>query len=60
VKKELPAGPLTWNGNRFKRDQNGNFRFVYSGQDARAGQNRKLRERALNLNPAVAGFHMHH
>jgi hypothetical protein len=30
---------LTWNGNRFKKDQNGNFRFVYSGQDARAGQN---------------------
>jgi hypothetical protein len=22
-----------------KKDQNGNFRFVYSGQDARAGQN---------------------
>ena len=39
MKKELPAGPLIWNGNRFKKDQNGNFRFVYSGQDARAGQN---------------------
>jgi hypothetical protein len=39
MKKELPSGPLTWNGNRFKKDQNGNFRFVYSGQDARAGQN---------------------
>jgi hypothetical protein len=39
VKKELPSGPLTWAGNRFKKDQNGNFRFVYSGQDARAGQN---------------------
>jgi len=39
MKKELPVGPLTWNGNRFKKDQNGNFRFVYSGQDARAGQN---------------------
>jgi hypothetical protein len=39
MKKELPAGPLTWSGNRFKKDQNGNFRFVYSGQDARAGQN---------------------
>ena len=23
-------------------------------------EGRKLRERALNLNPAVAGFHMHH
>src|SRR6516164_641543 len=39
MKKELPAGPLTWNGNRFRKDQNGNFRFVYSGEDARAGQN---------------------
>ncbi len=39
IKKELPAGPLTWNGDRFKKDENGNFRFVYSGQDARAGQN---------------------
>jgi hypothetical protein len=39
VKKELPPGPLTWTGNRFKKDQNGNFRFVYSGRDARAGQN---------------------
>src|SRR5437588_10150604 len=38
LKKELPAGPLTWNGNRFKKDENGNFRFVYSGIDARAGQ----------------------
>ena len=35
-KKELPAGPLTWNGNRFRKDQNGNFRFVYSGA-GRAG-----------------------
>lgn len=39
VKRELPPGPLTWNGNRFKKDADGNFRFVYSGQDARAGQN---------------------
>ncbi len=38
-KKDLPAGPLTWSGTRFKKDQNGNFRFVYSGEDARAGQN---------------------
>jgi hypothetical protein len=38
-KRNLPTGPLTWNGNRFKRDANGNFRFVYSGKDARAGQN---------------------
>jgi len=39
AKRELPPGPLTWNGNRFKKDANGNFRFVYSGKDARAGQN---------------------
>jgi Domain of unknown function (DUF4331) len=39
IKKELPAGPLSWTGNRFRKDQNGNFRFVYSGEDARAGQN---------------------
>jgi hypothetical protein len=39
VKKELPASPLTWSGNRFKKDGTGNFRFVYSGEDARAGQN---------------------
>jgi hypothetical protein len=39
VKRDLPSGPLTWNGSRFKKDQNGNFRFVYSGADARAGQN---------------------
>jgi hypothetical protein len=38
-KKDLPAGPLTWSGSRFKKDANGNFRFVYSGADARAGQN---------------------
>jgi hypothetical protein len=38
-KKDLPAGPLTWNGNSFKKDANGNYRFVYSGVDARAGMN---------------------
>ena len=38
-KKDLPAGPLTWNGTRFKKDLNGNFRFVYTGEDARAGLN---------------------
>lgn len=38
-KRDLPPGPLTWNGNRFGKDANGNFRFVYSGKDARAGQN---------------------
>jgi hypothetical protein len=39
VKKDLPEGPLTWTGNRFARDENGNFRFVYSGKDAQAGKN---------------------
>jgi hypothetical protein len=39
VKKDLPAGPLTWSGNRFKKDEKGNFRFVYSGKDAQAGRN---------------------
>jgi hypothetical protein len=38
-KKDLPAGPLTWTGTRFKKDAAGNFRFVYSGEDARAGRN---------------------
>jgi hypothetical protein len=39
VKRELPLGPLTWTGDRSKKDEAGNFRFVYSGKDARAGQN---------------------
>jgi hypothetical protein len=39
VKKDLPPGPLTWEGNKFKKDANGNYRFVYSGKDAQAGRN---------------------
>ncbi len=39
VKEELPAGPLTWNGTRFHKDANGNYRFAYSGRDAQAGKN---------------------
>lgn len=39
VKKDLPPGPLTWDGDRFLKDENGNFRFVYSGKDAQAGKN---------------------
>lgn len=39
VKKDLPPGPLTWNGDKFLKDENGNFRFVYSGKDAQAGRN---------------------
>lgn len=40
VKKDLPpASQLTWTGNRFKKDEHGNYRFVYSGKDAQAGKN---------------------
>jgi hypothetical protein len=39
VKKDLPPGPLTWSGDRFFKDENGNYRFVYSGEDAQAGRN---------------------
>jgi uncharacterized protein DUF4331 len=39
VKKDLPSGPLTWNGNKFLKDENGNFHFVYSGRDAQTGRN---------------------
>ena len=39
VKKNLPPGPWTWKGDRFLQDENGNFRFVYSGEDAQAGRN---------------------
>jgi hypothetical protein len=39
VKLDLPPGPWTWTGNKFKKDANGNYRFVYSGQDAQAGRN---------------------
>jgi uncharacterized protein DUF4331 len=40
VKKDLPpANQLTWSGNRYKKDANGNYRFVYSGKDAQAGKN---------------------
>ncbi len=38
-KKDLPPGPYTWKGNKFAKDANGNYRFVYSGKDAQAGRN---------------------
>ncbi len=38
-KLDLPPGPWTWNGDKFKKDAKGNFRFVYDGRDCRAGQN---------------------
>jgi uncharacterized protein DUF4331 len=37
-KKDLPSD-LTWKGNKFLKDANGNFRFMYSGKDAQAGRN---------------------
>lgn len=39
VKKDLPEGKLGWNGDKFLKDENGNYRFVYSGKDAQAGRN---------------------
>jgi Domain of unknown function (DUF4331) len=39
VKLDLPSGPLAWSGNRYFKDKNGNYRFVYSGKDAQAGRN---------------------
>ncbi|MCI0653916.1 MAG: DUF4331 domain-containing protein [Methylococcaceae bacterium] len=39
LKKDLPEGPLGWNGDKFLKDENGNYRFVYSGRDAQAGRN---------------------
>jgi len=39
LKLDLPDRPFTWDGDRFLRDENGDFRFVYSGQDAQAGIN---------------------
>ncbi len=38
-KKDLPEGPLTWSGDKFKKNADGKFQFVYSGADARAGGN---------------------
>jgi hypothetical protein len=38
-KKELPPGPFGWTGKKYKKDANGNFRFVYTGNDLRAGLN---------------------
>jgi len=38
-KKDLPPGPWTWKGTKYKKDANGNYRFVYSGKDNRAGKN---------------------
>jgi hypothetical protein len=39
VKTDLPPGPYTWSGDRYKKDAEGRYRFVYSGRDAQAGIN---------------------
>ena len=39
LKEDLPTDPLTWTGNKYLKDENGNYRFVYSGRDAQAGRN---------------------
>jgi hypothetical protein len=39
VKLDLPPGPYEWTGQRFATDADGNYRFVYSGEDAQAGRN---------------------
>jgi len=39
TKRALPPGPHTWKGNKFLKDANGNYHFVYSGKDAQAGKN---------------------
>jgi uncharacterized protein DUF4331 len=38
-KRDLPPAPYTWTGNRFAKDAEGRYRFVYSGVDAQAGFN---------------------
>ena len=38
-KRELPPGQLTWNGDKFRKDKNGNYRFVYTGYDCQQGRN---------------------
>jgi hypothetical protein len=39
VKLDLPPGPWNLTPKAFKKDADGNFRFVYSGRDAQAGKN---------------------
>jgi hypothetical protein len=38
-KPKLPPNSNQWSGNRYVKDANGNFRFVYSGEDAQKGRN---------------------
>ena len=37
VKLPMPDGSISWEGRSFLRDEEGNYRFVYSGNDAQAG-----------------------
>ena len=39
LKLDLPPGPYEWKGNKYHKDEKGNYRFVYSGRDAQAGMN---------------------
>jgi hypothetical protein len=39
VKLDLPQDQLTWSGDKYLKDKNGNYRFVYSGKDAQAERN---------------------
>ena len=38
-KRDLPPGPLTWNGDRFMKNENGKYVLVYDGRDCQAGMN---------------------
>ncbi len=38
-KRELPSGPWDRQGDKFRKDENGNYRFVYTGKDCQAGKN---------------------
>lgn len=38
-KKDLPPGPYTWAGDKYRKDENGNYRFVYTGYDCQNGKN---------------------
>ena len=39
MKLDLPPRPWRWEGDSFAKDENGNYRFVYSGEDAQSGMN---------------------
>lgn len=37
-KRDLPAEPMRWSGDRFATDADGDYRLVYTGRDAQAGR----------------------